>query len=300
VFFRVKSIRFYLFIVFLLSFFIFNLNKTYADSDISITSIGPAFNTGNYLIQSVSVDMKAKKNWQLLVVPLSSSLKNISNPSKQIPVSRLEIQDSSGSYNLELNKPAIIASGNGNNVGRDIIKEFTLKLGCNNVAYPGIYTGILQFMLISGHTSADIFNLSLSQPEIQDISISPDTMNISVSPDNSMHGYSQESKTFSRIYIRSNKRWKLILQGQSAANSFIYAFKVVSSQRGSKIYYNSEYTDISNTPVIIAEGEPTVSQDGTSLVSEIIEINYMLKTDNPKALSAGSYPLNTGYYLKTS
>ncbi|MDD3012938.1 MAG: hypothetical protein PHC34_04475 [Candidatus Gastranaerophilales bacterium] len=269
----------------------------FADMDLSVIPTGPAIRTGNTTIQNIKLNLKTKHNWQLLVTPLNNSFINISHPTSQIPVSQAEIQDndSAKTFQLEFGKPIIIASGNNND---KIDKNCTIRISTPDGYYSGTYTGTLQFTLTSSHgTSVQNFNISFDQPLVQNISILPDNVNINILPeDSSQMNYSQESSPPSKIYIRSNKEWKLVLNSQNNANPLNYYFKVLSSSNNSNLYY-SEYTQLSNTSFILAEGCPTISSDNKNIEPTIIQINYKLSTDKYSVLPAGGYPYNVIYNL---
>gem|GEM_PF-3168924 len=272
-------------------------NTAFANSNLSVTPAGPAIRLGTNTIQNITINMKTKRNWQLSVVPLSNSFKNITNPASLIPVSQAEIQDNSSSSasQLEFGKPVVIASGNDNN---NISKNFIIRIQTPDSYYPGTYTGSVLFTLTSSHgISMQNFDISFDQPTVMDISIPGNEVNIDVIPENSMlNNYSQEAPSPTRLYIRSNKNWKLILTGQNIYNPVTYFFKTLSGSGNPTLYY-SDYTQLSNTSFIIAEGSPTVSSDGKSMEPNIIQINYKLLTDKYSILTAGSYPYNIVFNL---
>jgi len=272
-------------------------NKVFAGMDLSVMPAGPAIRTGNTTIQNIILDLKTKNHWQLLVTPLNSSFRNISHPASQIPVSQAELQDndSSNTFTLEFGKPVVVDSGDNND---KIDKNLTLRISTPDGYYPGTYTGTIQFTLISSKgTSVENFSVSFDQPTIQDISILPNEVNINILPENCMQmNYSQESSSPTKIYIRSNKNWKLILNSQKTDNPLNYYFKTLSSSNSSNLYY-SDYTQLSNTNLIVAEGSPTISSDNKNIEPATVQINYKLETDKYSALPAGAYPYNVVYNL---
>ncbi|OGH95767.1 MAG: hypothetical protein A2104_07865 [Candidatus Melainabacteria bacterium GWF2_32_7] len=276
-------------------------NKTYAGSNLTITKLGNPYSIGNDTIQDISLSLKTKKNWKLLVTSLNNGLLNTSSPSNRIPVSRITIQDNSSSniYPVQYITPVIIESGNNN---ENIDARYSIKISNSDASYPGTYTGNLLFSLVSsGGTNVENFTLSFTQNPVQDISITPNHLNINVDSQNSLlNNYSQESASPVRIYIRSNQKWKLVLKGIDRNNSLSYAFKVLSGTNNAKLYYNSAYTLLPDSNLTIAEGDPTVFSDGNSLDSVVIEVNYRLTTGNSSIFPAGAYPYNLMYYLSPS
>jgi hypothetical protein len=276
-------------------------NKAYAGVGLTVTKLGSPYNVGNYTAQDVLLSLKAKKNWKLLVTSLNNGLLNTSSPSKQIPVSRMTIQNNSNSniYPVQYNTPVVIASGCSN---ENIDVRYSIKISNLDASYPGTYTGNLLFSLVSPcSTDVESLTLSFTQNPLQDISITPNPLNINIDPQNSMlNNYSQESASPVRIYIRSNQKWRLSLKGIDQNNSLNYAFKVLSGPNNSKLYYNSAYTLLPCDNLTIAEGNPTVSSDGNTLDSAVIEINYRLTTSNSSILPAGSYPYNLMFLLSPS
>jgi len=212
-------------------------NKAYADANLTITQLGAPYNVGNDTVQDISLSLKTKKNWKLSAAALNNYLLNNSYPSSRIPVSKMTIQNgnNSGTYQIEYNKPVIIASGSDNG---NINTRCSIKINNSDVYYPGIYTGSLQFTLVSsGGIAVKNFVLSFMQNAIQAISITPNLLNINFDSKKSMlNDYSQESASPIRIYIKSNQKWKLILQGKDQNKTLNYAFKVLSGTNNSKIY----------------------------------------------------------------
>ena len=273
-------------------------SKAYAGSDLSVTALGSPVKSGDFIFQDLSLSLKTKHNWQLIVTPLNGSLINTSHPSSRISIGRLTVQDedTNNTYSLKSNKPMVISSGN--DVDK-FDKKITLKFINSDADYPGTYTANLQFTLLtSTGSSSDIYTLQITQPEVRDIYVTPNTVDINISSENSqLSSFSQESTTATKLYIHSNRAWKLILNGLNNKNLINYAFKVTSNTGSSKVYYNTDYTSLPYGSFIIAEGAPTVSSNGADLEPQIIEVNYRIKTDKANNLSAGSYPFNIRYDL---
>ena len=271
----------------------------FAGTDLSVVPAGPAIRSGNTTIQNITLHLKTKHHWQLLVTPLSYSFRNISHPVSQIPVSQAEFQDndSSNTFQFEFGKPVIVASGDNND---KIDKNCTIRISTPEGYYPGTYTGTIQFTLLSSHgTSIQNFDISFDQPVIQDISILPDNVNINMLPENSIQmNCSQESSPPSKIYIRSNRKWKLILKSQNNINPLDYYFKTLSGSNNSNLYY-SDYAKLSNTNFIIAEGGPTISSDSKTIEPTVIQVNYKISTDKYSVLTAGDYPYNVVFNLSS-
>lgn len=271
------------------------LRPVYADENISVTAQGTPVKVGNTTVQNISLDLKTKKDWQLMVLIQDDYLRNTSKSASQISAERLEVQDNETQdrFSLKSGKPVIIAADNDS---QKLIKSYSLVLNNSDSDYPGIYRGSIHFVLTTSMgTSMDSYVFEFNQPIIQRLSVMPDSVNINVSPDNSMkYGYIQETVNPVKIFVSSNKEWKLVLQGASQDNPLNYGYKVLP---GNYKAYNLEYTGLSSGSKVIAEGDSTVSADGQGLESKVVEVNYMLKTGESELLPAGSYPFNLKYTL---
>lgn len=271
------------------------LSPVYADENISVIAQGTPVKVGNTTVQNISLELKTKRDWKLLVLMQDNYLRNVSKPSSIIKSERIEIQDdeTQNRFVLESGKPVIMASGNDS---QKIIKSCSLILKNIDSDYPGIYRGNIQFFLTaSTGTSMDSYVFEFNQPLIQKLSVMPGSVNINVSADDSIkYGHVQETANPVRIFVTSNKEWKLVLEGESQNNPLSCAYKVLP---GNYKAYNLEYTGLSSGSKVIAKGDQTVSADGQNLEPKSVEVNYMLKTGESELLPAGSYPFNLKYTL---
>ena len=287
---------------FLIIGLIFNLllnsNIALALPTIKVSSLGPVIKSGNTTIQNISLNFNTESNWQILVVPLENCLKNSYQQEKNIPLDRLSIENNNGQQlnSLEPNKPVIFDSGNETG---NINKNYILRCKNSDADYPGIYTGSLQFILVTNSpTEQDIYPVSIEQYPEQKIMADSNTVNLNIKPNNILKkGFVQELELPTRLYVRSNTEWKLILKNYNNNDLINVKFKVLSVPENCRTHYSSDYFEATNSSLVIAKGAPTFTASGKDLETKIIEINYQIKTKTGKILPAGPFQFDFDFSL---
>lgn len=289
-------------IIFLIIGLVFNLllnsNTAYAITNIKVSSLGPVIKSGNMAIQNISLNFITDLSWQILVSPVDACLRNSYYPAKNVPLDRLLLENNQGlQINLlEPNKPVLLDSGNETG---SINRQYILRYKNSDADYPGLYTGSLQFILVSGTgTEMDIYSISFEQPVEQKIMAASNTVNLDIKPTNILKkGFAQESDIPLKLLVRSNTEWKLVLKNNKYNDLINLKFKVLSVPDNCKTKYNSNYFDIPNGDLPIMEGNPTLDVSGKELEAKMIEINYQIKTKDGQIFPAGHFQFDADYAL---
>ncbi|EKE03775.1 MAG: hypothetical protein ACD_20C00152G0002 [uncultured bacterium] len=289
-------------IIFLIIGLIFNLllnsNIAYAMPNIKVSSLGSVIKSGNTTIQNISLNFITDSSWQILVSPVDACLRNSYYPAKNVSLERLLIENNRGvQLNLpKLNKPVILDSGTETG---SINRQYILRYKNSDADYPGLYTGSLQFTLISGSgTEMDIYSLSIEQPVEQKIIAESNIVNLDIKSTNILKkGFMQESELPTKLYVRSNTEWKLVLKKNNYNDFINLKFKVLSVPDNCRTQYNSDYFDLPNGNFVIMEGNPTLDASGKGVEAKMLEINYQIKTKDGQILPAGPFQFDAYYTL---
>lgn len=287
-------------IILIMTCYLSTNNEAIARTNLSVSSSASSVMSGKSLLQYLSAVGSTNGSYKLIIIPTTDFLVNTTHPSSRISINKLEVEnvDTHNYYPLDMNAPLEIMTGKDN---ENFNNRIGIRIKDAEAYYPGTYTCNLQFTLVSEDgSSTAMLNAVFNIPEINDIRITPANININISPKiSSQQSYKKEPEFPTQIHIRSNKKWKLILNSLVFDNSFNYAFKVLPLNGDYKTYYSSEYTSLSKRSFVIAEGEATISADSTFLESKVIEVNYLLQNNSTIDLTAGSYPANINYELIT-
>lgn len=282
-------------LLFLVSVF---YNSAYAAPEINVITQGPSFCVNGAIVQNIILSFKTDSAWKLSVLSLDNSLKNLNQPTRQIPINNVFITDNSLSetYYFEPNKTIQFDSEQNSGIFNN---KYALRITSADASYAGVYSGTFKFTLTSGSEAATyIYNFTFDKPEVKKITILPESLYIKVLPYDAMKkGYSFSTNSPTKILIQSNTNWKLILKNETQENSLNCKFKVTSLSGKSKIGYGFEYTDLPQKSLIIAEGEPTVSSDGKALDTEVIHVDYFFKTLEDEVQPSDNYSFNVNYNL---
>ena len=282
----------------LIIFFLFVafLSPAYAAPELGVVTQGSSSQVNNTIVQNIIVNLKTDAAWKLSIVSLDNSLINLSQPNQSIPINNVYILDNNlaNTYYFEPNKTIQIDSGD--SVGT-FNQKYALRVSSADAAYAGVYSGTFKFTLTSGSDVATyIYNLSFNQPEIKRVNIIPDSLYIKVLPYDAMKkGYNYTTNSPTKILIQSNTNWKLVLKNDAKENSLNCQFKVSSLSGKSKINYGNDFTDLPTQNLIIAEGEPTISSDGKTLDTEVIQVKYLFKSPEGEIQPSDNYNFNVNY-----
>lgn len=266
---------------------------------ISINNNLPEIVSENNIEKNILINYKPGSNWKLVLKLVSNGFYNINDPYAVIQPEHIIIRNNKklSVSQLSLNEGILIDFGNNDEYANSSI---TLEIRPIENIKPGKYNGIIQFQLSNqDETRYENVHVSFKLPYKQEIYTLPNKVDISVDASNSFKkGFLQESKNVSKILVKSNSNWKLIIRANKDEESDIsHYFKVVSVPYGAKSLCSANYDVIPNNPIAIIEGLPTFSYDGQHLESREIDIIYAFKTSIKSFTPSGNYPINVTYSI---
>lgn len=167
---------------------------------------------------------------------------------------------------------------------------------------PGNYSTKLQFQTQTAlFTYNTVYNLSFTIPTTQEVSSITNPVNIKLTPDNVFeNNISVSNVTSPQILIKSNDKWKLILDTSNLDNLVgKYYFQVTGVSKNVTEYESSQIEILPNKQYVIAKGNPTVTELITGNYStDYVNIKYSLKNYSDKYLKEGQFKNYVNYIIQ--
>ena len=168
---------------------------------------------------------------------------------------------------------------------------------------PGNYSTRLQFQTQTAlFTYNTVYNLSFTIPTTQDVSSITNPVNIKLTPDNVFETNTNISNATSpQILIKSNDKWKLILDTSNLGNLIgKYYFQITGVSKNVTEYESSQIEILPNKQYVIAKGNPTVTELITGNYStDYVNIKYSLKNTSDKYLNEGQFKNYVNYIIQS-
>lgn len=295
---KIKStIIFYTFILLIL--FSLPVNA----SGIKIDTFSMPIKTANRIFQPLNISLSTDGAWKVFVESLDSQIRNQDNPNYSIPLTRLELTETSGSPIANFDTGKIIEINNISAVSMN-----NLNLALNLVSFdcdrPGNYLLDIKFSLRdeSSNISECVYTFRFDKEEISSIDFSQPTVRLSIDKEKILHkNSSQNLKTPLGLYVSSNKDWKLYVRKTSDVNNAnIKTFvKVIGGDNSINCNMTNDYIPIENNLILLASGKATINNNINTLDKKIINIDYLIKGPEDRFIPAGSQTEEFEYRLET-
>lgn len=281
-------------------FFLFACVKT--EAAITVQNVGNTVVSATQISQPINITMSGLLNLlvTLKVKALDSYITNTTDSSLKIPITQLYLNDGTNSYQMQNNTDVSMFSGT--IVLATYTKPYT-ALVTNVSAIPaGTYNTRLQFTLDSIlPDQTTTFTLSFIIPVDQSVSTTTVPVNITLTPENVFDTSANiANTTSSQINIKSNKKWKFIMDTSNLGTMIgNYYFQILSA--------TSHVNDYSTTPVkiepnqqyILAKGVGTYTTPITGSYSQdYILLKYYLVNNSDTFLKEGTYNNYVKYILQ--
>lgn len=246
------------------------------------------------VLLSLSLTMKVKA--------LDQYITNTTNPTIQIPVSNLYLNDGTNNFQMVYNTQ--VTTINGLAIG---LLGYTVNYNCiiKNIGVlpPGTYTTRLQFdtnTTLSPDTT--VYTLSFTIPLTQSVTTTTNPVNITLTQANVFDANASVANTVSpQVKLQTNNPWKLILDttgmGTLKGN---YYFTITSATSNVTSYITAQTQILPNTQYTLASGNATVTTPITgSYANDYITIQYLYKNASGSYIPEGTYSNNVTYSLQT-
>lgn len=286
----------------LFTLFVFQASTMSANS-LEVEKFGLLTKSGDKLRQPIKVTFATSSPWKMTVRAIEPRISNLDKSSKTLPVTRLDISETSGLplVNLDISRSYRLKQGN--TTGQQSLDLYVNTLSYDG-DYPGNYSVDLAFTIEqnNGNTEERIFTFRFNQPEVSSVQFDQANLNLSVSKDKVLKNCQENLRNPFSIYIKSNKDWKLYLIGRKndEKNVLSYHYKVVGVSDSTVNYTNcGEYLPMKDTKMLIAEGKSTLNEASHQLMSKVINMDYLVKGANGGIIPSGSISADFEYILET-
>ena len=285
-----------------LFFLILSFNPAYCN--ISVKSLGGTIVSSNQISTSIQVVENSIITLQfyIKVKALDTYITNTSNSQYRIPINQLYLNDGENEFQLQPNiEITLFATNTPELFG--YTKNYNCIIKNIGVLPPGTYTTRLQFQTqTTFFTYNTVYNLSFTIPTTQDVSSITNPVNIKLTPDNVFEtNISVSNATSPQILIKSNDKWKLILDTSNLGNLIgKYYFQITGVSKNVTEYESSQIEITPNKQYIIAKGNPTVTELITGNYStDYVNIKYTLKNTSDKYLIEGQFKNYVNYIIQS-
>lgn len=264
------------------------------DCGVTVRSTGNATINSTYISTPIQVNVTTLLALLLTIKikALDEYITNTSDPNYKIPVSQLYLNDGTNEFQMNYNtQVTTIFNLEITILGH--IENYNCTIKNIGVLPPGTYTTRLQVDTNTPLTpDSTVYNLSFTVPYTQEISTVTNPVNITLTPANVFeHNAIVDNATTSQINIKSNGKWKLIMNtsglGTLPAN---YYFLITGASSNVTNYISSETQILPNQQYELARGNATVTTpvSGT-YTTDFINLKYRLKNNTGTYMNEGSY-----------
>ena len=287
-------------IIFILFFIILNFNPAY--SNVVIKSISGTIISSNQIMASIQLieDSYIERNFSIKLRALDLEFYNTSYPQYKIPINKLYLNDGVNEFQIQTNTDMTLFSLN-NCEYPGYSKNYNCILKNIGVLPPGTYSTRLQFQTqIDSCVYTTIYNLCFTIPLNQDVSCITNPVNITLTPENVFDVNASISNTTSpQILIKSNDKWKLILDTSNLGNLIgKYYFQITGVSSNVTDYETSKLEILPNRQYVIARGKPTtkgIITDG--YCTDFVNIKYSLQNTSDRFLKEGKFNNYINYII---
>lgn len=228
---------------------------------------------------------------------------NQDNPNYSIPITRVELAESSGAPVSNLAAGKIVEINSNLNQGMNNI-NLALNTFCFDNDRPGNYSTDIKFTLIDENNvqTDDIYNFRFNINEIATVDFLKRVSAIHMRKEKVLQYNSQQNmESPLGVYVSSNKNWKLYINKitDSKEIPLRYAVKVMGGDSTVNCNVSGDYIPINQNQILIASGKATFNDAMNCLDKKLINIDYLVKSPENKLLKSGSYSVDFEYKLET-
>lgn len=268
--------------------FLFFVSPLAHAADLNVASCTPAQYINKTTLQNIKIDFECNGDWKIILMPLNQIFFNTLNTNKTIPINRLSVKDNKEIEQKDLQPEKLLIIAQGNDFGHKTL-NFTLKIINFDSDYPGDYLGDLKFTLVTNTGEIDrIYALRFNQPLIQDLKSDEQLLNVNIQEDDVFKKAQTHYLTHpTTLYVKSNKEWKLCLVAPKTNDNLKYFLKIISKPENSQSNFDKEYLELQDNQLTLLSGKETLDKQTGQLKSQIVRINYMIKTPQNEFLESG-------------
>lgn len=288
-------------IIFILFFIILNFNPAYCN--VTVKSLGGTIVSPTQLMTTIQVieDSFISLQFSIKVRTLDPFISNSSNPQYKIPINQLYLNDGTNEFQMLANSQITLLSINDFQLF-GYTKNYNCVIKNIGVLPPGTYSTRLQFQTQTAlFTYTTVYNLTFTIPVNQEVSCVTNPVNITLTPENVFDVNAAISNTTSpQILIKSNDKWKLILDTSNLGNLIgKYYFQITGVSSNVTDYETSQVELLPNKQYVLAKGNPTTKELITGGYStDFVNIKYSLKNSSNKFLKEGKFNNYVNYIIQ--
>lgn len=289
-------------IILTLLFIIISINPGYCK--ISVKNLGETIISPNQITTPIQVIEDSLISFQFLVKvrTLDPFISNNSNPEYKIPINQLYLHDGENEFQMLPNSEILLLSMYGFQLW-GYTKNYNCLIKNIGVLPPGTYSTRLQFQSQTAlFTYNTVYTLSFTIPATQEVSSTTNPVNIRLTPENVFQTNTSISNiTTPQIIIKSNDKWKLILDTSNLGNLIgKYYFQITGVSQNVTEYETSQVELLPNRQYVLAKGNPTVTDliNGT-YSTDFINIRYSLKNNSNQFLKEGQFRNCVNYIIQS-
>lgn len=290
--------------ILILLLFILIQIKTPVFANVVVKNLGNTIISPNQISQQIQVqeDSLITLQFSIKVRTLDSFISNNTNPNYKIPISQLYLNDGENEFQMQSNSEVTLLSTFGLEFF-GYIQNYNCVIKNIGVLPPGTYSTRLQFQTQTAlFTYNTVYNLSFTIPTTQEVSSITNPVNIKLTPDNVFEtNINISNVTSPQILIKSNDKWKLILDTSNLGNLIgKYYFQITGVSKNVTEYESSQIEILPNQQYVIARGDPTVTEPITGNYStDYVNIKYSLKNTSDKYLKEGQFKNYVNYIIQS-
>ncbi len=290
--------------ILILLLFILIQIKSSVFANVAVKDLGNTIISNNQISKQIQVQEDSFISLQFLIKvrTLDTFISNSSNPRYKIPINQLYLNDGENEFQMLPNSEITLLSLSGLQFW-GYTKNYNCTIKNIGILPPGTYSTRLQFQTQTAlFTYNTVYNLSFTIPTTQDISSITNPVNIRLTPDNVFETNINISNiTSPQILIKSNDKWKLILDTSNLDNLIgKYYFQITGVSKNVTEYETSQIELLPNKRYVIAKGNPTVTELITGNYStDYVNIKYSLKNPSDKYLKEGQFKNFINYIIQS-
>lgn len=290
--------------ILILLFFILIQFRTPVLANVLVKNLGDTIISANQIARQIQVQEDSFISLQFIIKvrTLDPFISNSSNPNYKIPINQLYLNDGENEFQMQPNSEFTLLSMSGLQFW-GYTKNYNCIIKNIGVLPPGNYSTRLQFQTQTAlFTYNTVYNLSFTIPTTQEVSSITNPVNIKLTPDNVFEtNISISNVTSPQILIKSNDKWKLILDTSNLGNLIgKYYFQVTGVSKNVTEYESSQIEILPNKQYVIAKGNPTVTELMTGNYStDYVNVKYSLKNPSDKYLKEGQFKNYVNYIIQS-
>ena len=272
-------------------------------ANVIVKNLGETIISPNQISKQIQVQEDSFITLQFLIKvrTLDPFISNSSNPIYKIPINQLYLNDGENEFQMQPNSETKLLSISGLQFW-GYTKNYNCIIKNIGILPPGTYSTRLQFQTQTAlFTYNTVYNLSFTIPTTQEISSITNPVNIKLTPDNVFEtNINISNLTSPQIFIKSNDKWKLILDTSNLGNMIgKYYFQVTGVSKNVTEYESSQIEILPNKQYVIAKGNPTVTELITGTYStDYVNIKYSLKNTSERYLKEGLFKNYVNYIIQ--